>query len=648
MIPTRLWLLFPVVSLCALAQVQPPDSLVLDGIPAVSEELRERAGRYTEFRAASFCSWHPKRRELLIATRFSETMQLHLVESPMGMRRQLTFSGEPITSGTFEPGGGSFIVYSQDQGGGEFYQLYRFDPQDGKSTLLTDGKSRNMGARWARSGRWIAYTSTRRNGRDTDIYVIDPANPKSNRLIQEVNGGGWRVEDWSRDETRLLIQNYISINQSELYLLDLRTGTSSRLTGSSGRLVAYGQAAFSRDDRSVLVTSDEGSEFKQLLEFDLPNNGSVFAPAKRLLTGNIPWDIDEFELSEDGSKIAFVANENGAGVLHVMHFRSGKELKLPEIPRGIVSNVRWHENNRDLGFNVTSARSPSDVYSLDTRSGRVDRWTASELGGVSATTLAEPELVRFKSFDGRVISAFVYRPDPRKFPGVRPALIIIHGGPESQSRPGFMARNNYYTSELGITVVVPNVRGSSGYGKTFLALDNGFHREDSVRDIGALLDWLGQDAGINAQRVGVMGGSYGGYMVLASMAMYSDRLSCGVDIVGISNFLTFLKNTQEYRRDLRRAEYGDEREPAMATFLDRISPTTRVKAITKPLLVVQGKNDPRVPVTEAEQMVKAIRGTGGTAWYLMAQDEGHGFAKKRNADFQFLTTIRFLEEYLIR
>jgi dipeptidyl aminopeptidase/acylaminoacyl peptidase len=277
----------------------------------------------------------------------------------------------------------------------------------------------------------------------------------------------------------------------------------------------------------------------------------------------------------------------------------------------------------------------------------VTRWTESETGGLDASKFSEPEPVKFTSFDGRTISAFVYRPDATKFPGPRPVLINIHGGPEGQSRPDFLGRSNYYLNELGCTLVFPTVRGSSGYGKTFLTLDNGVKREDSVRDIGALLDWIGMQPGLDAKRVAVMGGSYGGYMVLACLTHFSDRLRCGIDVVGISNFVTFLKNTQDYRRDLRRVEYGDERDPAMAEFLAKISPLNSVAKIASPLLVVQGKNDPRVPVTEAEQMVKALRNRGSTCWYLMATDEGHGFGKKKNADFQFLAQILFLREYLL-
>ena len=253
-----------------------------------------------------------------------------------------------------------------------------------------------------------------------------------------------------------------------------------------------------------------------------------------------------------------------------------------------------------------------------------------------------------KSFDGTQISAFVYRPDPKKFPGARPAVISIHGGPEGQSRPGFQGRWNFAINELGIAVIYPNVRGSEGYGKTFLAMDNAFKREDSVKDIGTVLDWIAKDPLVDESRVAVYGGSYGGYMSLASMVHFSDRLRAGIDVVGISNFNTFLKNTSGYRRDLRRVEYGDEQDPKMREHLEKISPLTNASKITRPLFVIQGINDPRVPYTEAEQIVKSVRSNNVPVWYLAAKDEGHGFAKKANNDILTLAMLQFLQEHLLK
>ena len=623
------------------ASAQVPDNLVVEGVPSIPPAQRDDAARYLEFRAASFHGWHPIRREILIATRFADSSQLHVVKLPGGDRRQLTFQPEPVAGGLFQPKTGECIVFSQDTGGGEFYQLHRYDLADGRVTLLTDGKSRNTGAKWSKSGRWLAYASTRRNGKDHDLYIIDPNKTASNRLLLEVAGGGWSVSDWSSDDTKLLVSEYLSINESRLYIVDVKTGAKQLITPVASTKVAYGQAQFAANDKAVFYTSDKDSEFQRLVRHELATQKET------LLTGAIPWDVDDFEVSPDGQTIAFVTNEAGSSVLHLASAKTGREMKAPKLPLGVITGLRWHGNSQEIGFSLSSARSPADVYSIRIKSLQVERWTHSETGGLNPDKFVEPQLIKVKSFDGLEISAFVYRPDPKAFPGKRPVMINIHGGPESQARPIFMARNNYLINELGIALVVPNVRGSAGYGKTFLTLDNGFKREDSVKDIGAVLDWIQQDNGLDSRRVGVTGGSYGGYMALATMTHYNDRLRCGVDVVGISSFLTFLKNTQDYRRDLRRVEYGDEREPAMAKFLEWISPMTNAKKITKPLFVVQGKNDPRVPVTEAEQMVKAIRSGGGRVWYLMAKDEGHGFAKKKNADYQFLSTILFLKANLL-
>jgi dipeptidyl aminopeptidase/acylaminoacyl peptidase len=466
-------------------------------------------------------------------------------------------------------------------------------------------------------------------------------DPKTDHLLCELSGGGWEVSDWSDDESKLLLEEYISANKSRIWLLDVKSGAKELLTPDDKESVAYGNPHFARDGKSIFFTSDKGTEFKQLVQLDLNTR------ALRPLTANIPWNVEEFELSPDGKTLAFITNEDGVGQLHLLDTHSGKAQPGPKLPLGIPSHVIWRENGREIAFNFTSARSPADVYSFDLKSGKVERWTESETGGMPAANFIEPELVKLKSFDGLQVSGFLYRPDPKKFPGKRPVIINIHGGPESQSRPIFQSRNNYYLNELGVAIFYPNVRGSDGYGKTFLALDNGFKREDSVRDIAAFLDFIAQDKALDADHVAVIGGSYGGYMTLACLTHYSDRLCCGIDVVGISNFLTFLKNTQDYRRDLRRAEYGDERDPSMAEFLQRISPLTNVEKIGKPLFVVQGFNDPRVPVTEAEQVVKAVRDHGGAAWYLMAKDEGHGFQKKKNADFQFLAMIEFFQKYLL-
>lgn len=448
------------------------------------------------------------------------------------------------------------------------------------------------------------------------------------------------VSGWSNDGSTLLVKRYLSANESELHLFDMNTGRQRRLSAPRQEPVAYGAAVFSPDASAVYAASDRGSEFKRLVRIDA-------ATGEETALHDALWDAADLSLSPDGRTLAYTTNEAGASKIRLLDTRSGKTIAGPELALGVVQSLDWSHDGQQLGFTLGSAKSPADAYSFDTASGNIERWTQSETGGLDPRGFVEPELIHVKSFDGLTVSGFLYRPDPVKFPGKRPVAINIHGGPESQSFPQFLGRTNYFLNELGVAFFYPNVRGSSGYGKTFLALDNGYKREDSVKDIGAFIQWIKQDSLLNGERIAVMGGSYGGYMTLASLEHYGEQLRCGIEIVGISNFLTFLENTAEYRRDLRRVEYGDERDPQMREFLLRISPTTNVAKLNKPLLVIQGKNDPRVPVSEAEQIVAAVKENGGSPWYLMAANEGHGFKKKPNVDFQTLVMGEFLRKHLL-
>jgi dipeptidyl aminopeptidase/acylaminoacyl peptidase len=641
-----LQILFFGAALLRCAAAEPPDSILANGIPPIPQIVVDRAAPYLESRAAAFWDWHPLRREILIGTRFGETMQIHQVKFPSGARNQLSFLNEPVAGALFRPNTAEYIVYQQDKGGGEFFQLYRMDAEDGRSTLLTDGASRNIMGPFSNAGDRIAYTSTRRNGKDTDIYVVDPANPTSTRMVLQVTGGGWSVQDWSPDDKQLLLLNEISINESYLHLLDLNSGAPQLLNsspGQKGEKISFAGGEFAKDGKSIYFTTDRDSQFHRLVRLDV----GTMDPGMYSLTSRIPWDITQFDLSPDGKTIAIVSNEDGLSVLRFIDAKTGRDKSMPKLPAGVISGLKWHPKNAEVAFSFSSAQAPADVYTVSLKKPELERWTTSETGGLDAEKFITPNIVKMRSFDGLEISAFVYYPDPAKFRGKRPALILIHGGPESQSLPRFMGRDNFFLNEMGVALVVPNVRGSSGYGKAYLTLDNSLRREDSVRDIGTIINWIQKSPALDPERIAVMGGSYGGYMTLASMTHFSDRLRCGIDIVGISNFITFLEHTQEYRRDLRRAEYGDERVLQIREYLEKTAPINNVKQITKPMLVIQGKNDPRVPMSEAEQMVQALRANKIETWYLLAKDEGHGFKKKRNIDYQFYVTLLFLDRFLM-
>lgn len=621
--------------------LQPTENLIVEGLSPIPTSLVKELNVYTNVRSAGFSEWHPKKKEMLMSTRFGNTNQLHYLKMPMGARTQITFFDEPVGGGTFEPNEGKYFIFSRDAGGNEFGQLYRYDLADGKITLLSDGgRSQNGGMSWSTKGDKLLYSSTRRNGADRDVYLMDPLQPQKDKLVLELAGGGWGVNDWSPDDKSFILGEYVSVNESKLWLVDIATGTKTKISPESKEPLVFGGAVFSNDGKSIYLNTDLDNEFNYLAKMDLATK--KITP----ITKSIPWNVSNYDLSPDGTKMIFSTNEAGLSKVYMLNTLTNQYEAIKEIPQGSVGGFEWHNNGEDIAYNYSTAASSSDIYVLNIKTRKTERWTESELGGLVTSQLNDAKLIKWKSFDGTEISGFHYKP-AAKFTGKRPVIIIMHGGPEGQSTPGFQGKNNYFLNELGIALIYPNVRGSTGYGKSFVKMDNGYLRENSVKDIGALLDWIALQPDLDASRVMTMGGSYGGYMALACAVHYSDRLKCSNDIVGISSFTTFLKNTESYRRDLRRVEYGDEQDPKMYEFLEKISPLNNVGKIKIPMFIVQGGNDPRVPRTEAAQMSAALKANNIPVWYLEAKDEGHGFRKKSNADFQFYSTILFVKKYLL-
>ncbi|WP_417592666.1 S9 family peptidase [Parasphingorhabdus sp.] len=624
-------------ALAAAEDVAPqPTALMSDQIPAIPRAIVDQTGPYMEYRTASFVDWDPKSRAMLISTRFAETRQLHRVAAPMAQREQLTFASEPVSSARYAPDG-SALLFQKDSGGNEIHQIYAL--QNGQPKLLTDGESRNSLGPWSSSGKLVAFGSNKRTGLYNDIYLMNPANPEGARMLIASTGGGWFPIDFSPDDKQLLVFNYVSVTDNQLYLIDIAQGSLRKLTNSNVP-VSYEGLQFAPDGR-LWAASDDGSDVKRLGIVNLET--SLFEP----LVDEKIWDITSFDISPDGRWIAFEVNQAGRSLLKFYDTQNGDIRVADALPAGVISGVKfapWGE----LGLTLNSNRTGIDAYSVNPETLAVTRWTRSETGGLDAADNVAPELVEIESFDGEKMSGFLYRPDPARHKGKRPLIINIHGGPEGQATARFLGRDNYLINELGIAIFYPNVRGSTGFGKRFVSLDNGpWRREDSVLDIGAFLDHLRKDRHIDRKRIAVTGGSYGGYMTLAAMLHYGKRLKAGLEIVGISNFVTFLENTQAYRRDLRRVEYGDERIPEQRAKLEEISPLLRASEIDIPLMVVTGANDPRVPASEADQIVAAVRANGGPAWHLLAENEGHGFRKKANADYQFWASLMFWQKYLL-
>lgn len=613
---------------------------VTENVPEIPAELSERLARYQNTRGAGFAGWLPDG-GMLVTTRFGETNQVHRVAGPGMAREQLTFFDEPVGSVASPRGLADGFVFTRDVGGSEFWQVFHYDIASREARLLSDGESRNQGPVWSHDGQRLAYGTTRRNGRDTDVHIVDLRGNSEPVTERE---GTWFAGGFSRDGDRLLVSQYLSINESRPYVVELADGGMTALYDPD-RPTGFGGMAFSPDGSGVYYTSNAESDFRELRYRDLDSGRS------ERLSADIPWDVQGFALSNDGSRLAFVSNEDGISRLHLRQLPGGEEVALPELPIGLLGLGAFSPDDRYLAVTLNAATSPSDVHVIDLQGGSTARWTHSEVGGLDTAAFIDPTLVRYPTFDTvdgepRTIPAFYYRPAGEVPEGGFPVVINIHGGPEAQARPAFSPTFQFLANELGVAVLVPNVRGSAGYGTEYLRLDDGVLREDSVRDIGALLDWIEGRPELDADRVGVQGGSYGGYMVLASMVHYNDRLRAGINVVGISNFVTFLENTEGYRRDLRRAEYGDERDPEIRAFLEDISPLNNAEAITRPLFVAQGYNDPRVPASEAEQIVSAVRGNGGEVWYLLFMDEGHGFAKKTNADYYGAASMLFWQAHL--
>lgn len=631
-------ILFPAVAVAQVAD--PPAAMTLESVPGVPISLVKELAAYASTRFARRESWHPVRREMLISTRFGDTEQIHLVRSPGGMRQQLTFPPDRAQIASFEPARGDYFLFFKDVGGNERYQMYRQDVQSGSVTMLTDGTSRNAAGTWSPDGRLFAYRSNSRTGRHMDIHVMDPLRPGSSRLAVELTPGIWRVTDWSPNGRQLLLIEMVSDVDTRLWLADAQTGAKTRIATPGDSAVLYEYALFSRDGASIFALSDCGAGLQHLTLIDLAT------VEHRDITPNLRWDVEQFDISPDGNQVALTANEAGVSKLYLYDVRRSRLTVQGGIPVGIVRDLEWHSGGRELGFTLESSSIPGDVYSFDPVRGVLTRWTNSETGGLNLNELPAPELVTWTGSDGVEISGLLYRP-PQSFAGRRPVMIRIHGGPLAQSRPQFLGRLNYYVNAMGIALLFPNVRGSSGYGRAFQNLDDGTGREGAVRDIGSLLDWIGQQPGLDADRVLVTGTSYGGLLSLAVAASYADHVACASSTVGISDLVGFVEHAPDDERESRRAEYGDERAPATRAFLQQFSPLSRAAQIRRPLLVVAGANDARVPVSDSRRIAAAVRGAGTEVWYLEAANEGHGYERRENADFLFYIMTIFTRRCLL-
>ena len=629
-------------------------NLHIEGIPPIPASVAAQVARYNDFRSHAFVDWHPAKAEMLVAHRQAgaDTTQIFRVRAPLAEPEPLTSSSEPVRKASYEPLAGDYIVFERSSGGDEAAQLYRLDLASKQTTQITEAGERHAMEGWLHRSSRLLYLSLpldrtaagrSRSAVTQTLSLVDPLHPETRRKIAELPGGGWGIGGVAWDDRRATLTRYLSAAESQVWLLDLASGQMRQLLPAAGAPAAgHFGSVWKHDDSGFFFLGDRAGEFRELMFYRLAD------AAVTRISRRIAWDISGISLDAAGRLLAVRANVEGKNELRFFDADSFDELPAPAVPPGNIVSAEFHPRLATMAIAWTDSQSPGVVGVLDPANGTVQRWAqAAAPAGIDTASFGKQQVVRWKSFDGREISGILASP-PARFAGRRPVLVDIHGGPEAQASFGFLGRSNYFIEELGIAVLRPNVRGSSGFGKTFLALDDGMKREDSVKDIGALLDWIAAQPGLDPARVLVAGGSYGGYMSLAVATHYPDRIAGSIDVVGISNFVSFLENTESYRRDLRRVEYGDERDPAMREFMLRTAPLTNAARITKPLFVVQGRNDPRVPYTEAEQIVAKVRANGTRVWYLRAENEGHGFARKENADYQFYATVMFMRETLLK
>jgi dipeptidyl aminopeptidase/acylaminoacyl peptidase len=619
-----------------------PAAIQTEDVPPIPAQLAARMRQYQNTRPAGFASWSPDGKGILIRTQFANSLQLHRVYEPGGRREQITFFEEPVDGGFIPKASDGAILLVMDRGGSENDQIYLLDRTKFTTTLLTDGKSKHSLEAIRDDGKLMIVGSNQRNGRDTDLFVADPRKSGFQRTLMEVKNEHWSVSDWSKDGKSLLLTRYVSINESYPALVDFETGKRRDLPLPGNGTAAIGAFEFTPDGKKAYIACDAESEFRRLGVLDLDSGKYEW------LTSDIQWDVNGIKVHDESGKVAFTVNADGATQLYLLEQQSGGKHGRRElsIPTGIISSLGFSPDGKQLGFTLARPELPSDAYSIDVASGKLTRWTYAEVGGLDPAKFVSANRIRFPSFDGREIPGWYFRPRSASRDKKAPVLIKIHGGPESQAQPYFSDSTQFYVGEMGLAVLLPNVRGSAGYGKSYLQLDNAEKREDSVKDIGALLDWIAKQPELDASRVAVTGGSYGGFMVLSSLTHFGDRIKAGVDYVGICNFNTFLANTSAYRVDLRRAEYGDERDEKMKAVFERISPANHADKIVSALLVAHGKNDPRVPFSEAEQIAAKVRGQGRTVWTVFADNEGHGFNKKDNDDYLQAVEALFLKKSL--
>lgn len=615
-----------------------PPGLEVSNVPEIPERIISSLEKYRKIGSSSFLDWAPNSRSLLVSAQIDEIAQLQFVLRAKKPPLQLTYSPDPIENGMFRPGSAD-ILFSRDVEGTEKFDLFLISSQTSEIIPVTAG-GQNILPVFSRDGTWLAWGHADDGSADFSIVLAPVSDPAQQRTLYK-GVGYWVPTDFSPDGKSLALRNQRSRNDADVHVLDLESG-SVRQIDLDPKPRDRSAAIFSNDGTTLYFLRDDESEYNNLYAYVLSTG------EKSNLTRTLNHEIDLFDLSPDGHQIVLSYNDGGPSQLKLFRTESGRPRSVPRLGGGVITRLAFSPDGRKIAISYSASRSPENVFV--TGAGRKDmkRWTSSNLEDLKSRDFVKPKFFTYPTFDmdgaqRRRISGYLYRPFGR---GPHPVIIYLHGGPAFQFRPRFNSIFQYWVHDLGFAVVAPNVRGSTGYGRAFEQLDNGRRREDSLRDMGALLDWIAARGDLDAARVGVYGASYGGYLSLSTMMHYNDRLAGGAEHSGISNLATFLDNTATWRRDLRRREYGDERDPEMRAWLEATAPVNHTDRFIKPLLIIHGRNDTRVPVSEALQMYEGVRSNGGQPWLIIANDEGHGFKRTSNSDFSDAALALFFETIL--
>lgn len=587
---------------------------------------------FLQVRAANGGTFSPDGRTLVYLSNETGVPQVYRQELPGPHAVQLTDTGEIVRAVHWSPDGRR-LLFTMDAGGSEHEQLYLLDPQGGAPRALTAAPEaiHTFGA-WSPDSRSVVFAANRRNRAYFDIYTLDVDTGEERCVLER--DGYFTAVDWSPDGERLVVREHLASFNQELHLLDLASGELALLTSHKGN-ARYPAARFLPDSRHLLVVTDQDRDHLAVIRLDSQT-------LRRRSFLEKPADVESLDLTRDGQRAVMLLNREGWSELLIARVteRSLAGLVNVRLP-GVASHCRIAADGSQIALSFNGPAQNFQVWAMDPDGVARTQWSRAPMGDLDRSLLVEPELVRYPTHDGLKIPAWLYR--PRGVEGPLPVVVHVHGGPESQDRPNFNAVYQYL-AHRGYAVLAPNVRGSSGYGNHYAHLDDREKRYDALADVERAYHWLVAEGIGDPRRIGIMGGSYGGFTVLYCLTRQPDLWAAGVDIVGVANFETFFKHTGPYRRHLRASEYGDpERDRDL---LRDLSPIHRVDQIRAPLLVIQGANDPRVPQEESDQMVESLRARSHPVEYLLYPDEGHGIVKLSNRIHAYTAVGEFLDRYL--